>query len=928
MTSGGSVGATTDSDTIPIFGALLRRYRSDASLTQEELAGRAGLSRRGITALECGERVKPHPGTILLLADALQLEGTRRVEFQAVGRSRVRQTTNGSEPALIGRQREMEVLEQHMASGRTPVLLLAGEPGIGKTRLLHEAARHAAVKGRVVLQGGCRWRTVQDPYSPIVEALAQHVAQQTPRRLRAALQGCSWMARLLPELMEVARTPLPLSALPSDQERRLMFTAVTRYVTNAAESSGVVLILDDLQWAGHDAVDLLSHLAHAAPGTRLRVIGAYRDTEVEPQHPVSPLLADLGRVGLVARLALGPLTMREADELLGHLVSDQERLTRGVRERVLERADGVPFFLVSYARGLRAGAFEEEADAAPAWSMVEGIRQRVRVLPEGTREALGTAAIAGRVVSASLLAAVLGQTHDQVLRALDVAERAGLLVAEEGRVYRFAHDVIREVIEGDLSVARRTLLHRCIARAIEQLPDGVRRSRAAELAWHNLEGDEAERALPYVMLAGGQAESVLAYGEAEHYYRTAAKTARGLGDRTREAEALEKLGGCLYILGRYLDALGTLEQAALLYQSLGDAEKEAQVVAEIGGVHGLRMTPDEGLERIQGLLESRRQDEPSHGLVSLWVARALLLGGSENVTEALLAAERATGLARELRDDRLLSRALYARSHMLVRTGRLEEALPGLEEAIQLVEVIGDLETLYEALRAAADVHQKQAEVDRARQYIRRALELAEQVRDPRRMGRAAWRLYWLDEWEEARRYLEQAVALSRELGEPPDSSADHLVYLGELHWAQGDTEEASALLQEGLARAERSGDASMTSFAQMILAHLDVGEGHPEAAVARLDQYREAFRRTGRVAALAQLAEGYLLMGGDARAAEIVDNDFASMSEAGIGIALVFALRVKGIVRSHQGRWEEAQRAFEEAVSLGKRASGAIKRR
>jgi tetratricopeptide (TPR) repeat protein len=155
------------------------------------------------------------------------------------------------------------------------------------------------------------------------------------------------------------------------------------------------------------------------------------------------------------------------------------------------------------------------------------------------------------------------------------------------------------------------------------------------------------------------------------------------------------------------------------------------------------------------------------------------------------------------------------------------------------------------------------------------------------------------------RTFLEQAVALSRELGEPPDSSANHLVYLGELRWAQGDTEEASALLQEGLARAARSGDVNMTRFAQMVLAHLDLAEGRPEAAVARLDRYREASQRAVSVAALATLAEAYLLMGQAARAVEIVENDLASVMNRGIGREMgpVLALRVKGIVLSHQGR-------------------------
>ncbi len=703
-----------------------------------------------------------------------------------------------------------------------------------------------------------------------------------------------------------------------------MFGAVTRYLANAAGKAGVLLALDDLQWAGHDAIDLLGHLAHAAPEIRLRVIGAYRETDVEPQHPLSPLLADLGRNGVIGRLPLGPLTTEEADELLLRLVSDQERLPRSVRESVLRTADGIPFFLVSYAHGLQAGAFSGDMHVAPSWTLVESVRQRIRVLPEHVREVLEAAAVAGRRVVPSLLATALAQSHEQILLSLDPAERAGILTAQEAGIYRFAHDVIREVIENGLTQARRTLLHRHIARAIEQSPGEVHKTRAAELALHLLSGDEPDRALPYLITAGDQAASVLAHGDAERHYRTASETARLVGDRALEAEALDKLGCSLRFLGRYRGALEALESAASLYRSMADPENEAQAVAEIGRVHGLRLTPHEGLARIQELLSRHSEHQSSHALVELRIVQGSLLPTIENFAAGLAAARQAVELSGELDDGRLQARALYCWSSTLVGVGHLEEAVQRLEQVVRLAETTGDLETLYQALCTVADVHQRRGEVDRGKCFIRRALELSGQMADPRRMGSAAWKLYWLNEWGEARAHLERAVVLSRELGEPEDSSAHQLIYLAELCWAQGDREAAAGVLQEGLARAERSGDAGMTQFAQMIFAHLDVDAGHPEVAVARLEPYRTAFQRTSGIGALAQLAEAYLLMGEDARAAEIVDNEPVSVLNPGLGLgmAAVFALRVKGMLRTRQGRWEEARRAFDEAVDLGKKRS------
>ncbi len=179
----------------PDFGAILRRYRSDVGLTQEELAECARLSRRGIAALERGERLRPHPETVRLLADALQLDDAQRAHFELAARSRARPAGETPAPPLIGRQYEMQALLQPLSSRGPPVVLVAGEPGIGKSHLLQEAATRAARAGWVVLWGGCQRQSIEDPYAPIVQALAQHVARRTPSQVRTALQAApGWCA--------------------------------------------------------------------------------------------------------------------------------------------------------------------------------------------------------------------------------------------------------------------------------------------------------------------------------------------------------------------------------------------------------------------------------------------------------------------------------------------------------------------------------------------------------------------------------------------------------------------------------------------------------------------------------------------------------------------------------------------------------------
>jgi transcriptional regulator with XRE-family HTH domain len=322
------------------FGTLLRRYRLAAGFTQEELAERAGLSARAISELERGTKHRPRRDTVQLLVEALALASSDRVALEtarhagAAGGSVHRHDTLS--PPLVGRSQELALVERHLGGSPDgllpPILLLTGEPGIGKTRLLREAAVCARRWGWNVLQGGCQRRGGQEPYAPLLQAVARHLHGLQQGRQRAALAGCAWLVRLLPELAGGPIEPLPPWTVPPEHERRLMFDAVVRFLTNVAEqaphaldgqhgvSGGTLLVLDDLQWAGADALDLLAALAHSAAEARLRVIGAYRDTEVEARHPLTALLADLAQAGLATQRPLAPLAAGEAAQLLDALL--------------------------------------------------------------------------------------------------------------------------------------------------------------------------------------------------------------------------------------------------------------------------------------------------------------------------------------------------------------------------------------------------------------------------------------------------------------------------------------------------------------------------------------------------------------------------------------------------------------------------------
>src|SRR5262249_44491311 len=273
-----------------------------------------------------------------------------------------------------------------------PVLLLAGEPGIGKTRLLREVVGRAWTSGWTVLEGGCQRRAGQDPYAPLLNGLAGHIARQPEAQLRGALQGWVLAGRLLPELAGGAVVPLPAWTVPAEQERRLMFAAVGRYLANVAGAAGTLLVLDDLHWAGVDALDLLESLVRTVEAP-LRVLGAYRDTDVAPGSPLGHLLADLARDGLLTTLALGQLAKDAAQELCEDVLARAAvpiAARSAIAERLLQRTGGVPYYVVSCAQawsGREVGeaahpdATGVRAEVNVPWTVAQHIRQRVAALP-------------------------------------------------------------------------------------------------------------------------------------------------------------------------------------------------------------------------------------------------------------------------------------------------------------------------------------------------------------------------------------------------------------------------------------------------------------------------------------------------------------------------------------------------------------------
>ncbi|HXT34816.1 MAG TPA: hypothetical protein VN837_04485, partial [Chloroflexota bacterium] len=693
---------------------------------------------------------------------------------------------------------------------------------------------------------------------------------------------------------------------------------VARFLTNIAGPAGTLLVLDDLQWAGPDALDLLATLVHSVPDVPLRVLVAYRDAEASPNESLAALLADLADAGLARHHRLAPLTPEECEQLLQVVLDQSADIEHDLWQHVVRRTGGVPFFLLSCTQIATDSGYQQEA---LPWSVAQSVRQRVAALPEAAQEILGAAAVLGRDVRAALLLSMTTLPEHSVVMALETACRTRLL--EEGEnSYRFAHDIIREVVEADLGLARRRVLHLRAAAALEQ---DVGKPPVELLAYHYARSEAREQAAHYLEQAGDDDVARTAHAAAEGYYREAALRFDQLALNQDAARVAGKLGMVLESSGRWNEALAALEQAAGVYHESGQLEALGRVLGRIGYVHGKRGTVEEGIARLQPLVEQLRVHGELPGLAALYTALTVLSIQGGLYDDARMAGERAAELARRLGDERLQAVAEREYGSALMFLGCIEQGLEVLQEAARIAETAGDLVTLCGALGDLSAYYSNTGEFPRARTLIERVLALAEQLSDPYRITAALVNCVGIDiltgDWQQARQRCEQAITLHRQMS----TSWEYPYALGCSGWLkllEGAWDEAAQDLEQATAIAARSDDLQCLRCSQSLLAERDLLEGRPAVARARLIPLVDRpgmGEEWGVMWVLPILAWAHLELGEVNEAERCATQAIRRARAQGLRHSLVESLRVLAMIATRGGAWDAAERSLREGLSLSR---------
>ncbi|HEX4010928.1 MAG TPA: AAA family ATPase [Solirubrobacteraceae bacterium] len=603
---------------------------------------------------------------------------------------------------LIGRREEMARLELWWhASGAERVMLLAGDPGIGKTRLLAETAVRAHASRAVVLAGRAPEETLV-PYQPFLEALGHYVFRAPLEDLRAATREYGGeLGRLIPELRRrMPELPPPEPGDPETDRYRL-FEAVAGLLAELSAAVPVLIVLDDLQWADRPTLLLLRHLARSPHNARVSIIGAYRAVD-HWSEGFDAALSGLRRERLMVQMDVGGLGEAETMELVRLRAGGTPSLA--FLRALYRETEGNPFFVEEIVRHLvdsgvrshEAGAHELESVGLPD-DVRDVISRRLERLDSDAIEWLRVAAVIGRDFDAGLLERVLDVDEERFLRALEDALDAGLVSespGESGR-YSFSHALIRETLYGGMSSARRTRIHHRVGVALEGIGDERHIGALALHFTRAAEPEDAERAIRYALAAGAQATAVLAHEEAADYYSRALEVLqRSEPDAVRRrCDLMLELGEARVRSGERPLAWQTFREAAALAAQLGD--RTALARAAIGASRRYVQPPGVVDEELIALLAQAREMTAGERTVTRVRLLSRLCGAlyfSDRRDEMTELAAEATAIATELGSPQAVALAAAARRRAYWGPGQLERRLTDSTLLLRAAREASDLE--------------------------------------------------------------------------------------------------------------------------------------------------------------------------------------------------------------------------------------------
>jgi len=606
---------------------------------------------------------------------------------------------------LVGRDTERSILLQGLdaaLAGHGSLVMISGEPGIGKTRLTGDVLAEARRRGFFCLAGHCYEMEGAPPYVPFVEMLEYSARYVPPAAFRHALgDAASAVSKLMPELRRIFSDVTEPPELPPEQQRRYLFNAYLEFVERSCRNTPIAVVLEDLHWADEPTLMLLQHVAQGSSALPLFMMATYRDVELGVTRPFAHTLETLLRERRATRIALRRLPVEAVETMLATMSGHTP--PPSLARVIFDETEGNPFFVEEVFQHLAEegklfdGDGNWQRDLRPgSLEVPEGVRlvlgRRLQRLGDAARATLTTAAVVGRTFSLRLLEAIEPDA-DAVLDAIEEAERAQLLVAEpSGRDprYRFAHELIRQTLAESVSLPRRQRQHARIAESMERVY-GSAEKHASALAHHLYQAGAAadpDRTTKYLLIAAAQARAAAGFEEALGHLDNALSLWEG--ERTPTvATLLVERAAVLTSLGRPGDAVEAYRRTIDIYEALGDTEGAASAALGLSWVLLWNANAREVPAVVDRAFNRLVTDSPALR-VRLLVWKSIAVAGLGRTKEGLDTLADAHRLCDGTDDPHLKSETLAASTHVYWSALDIERTRVAARDAADRAEAAGD----------------------------------------------------------------------------------------------------------------------------------------------------------------------------------------------------------------------------------------------
>ena len=592
-----------------------------------------------------------------------------------------------SSPDLVGRVPELLALTsalERAASAKFGAVLIGGEAGVGKTRLVSELELRAVADGARVLSGDCvELAEGELPFAPLTGILRQVTRELSAAELET-LPGRGELARLLPELGDTSEWVRRDSALDETLAQSRLFEVLLALFTGIAAEAPVVIVIEDLHWADRSTRDFLSFLMRNACDVRILLLGTYRTDELHRRHPLRPFLGELDRRRVVERIELSPLTREEIGGLAGGILEHPP--PEQLLDDLFRRSDGNPFFAEELLAASAGGAAMPE-------TLRDALMVRVEALDEATRGMLRVAAAAGRRVTHPLLACVSELDDAELEQALREAVAANVLVTD-GDDFAFRHALVREAVVADVLPGERTRLHVAYAEALTgdtSLGDGA---VTAEIAFHWWEARRLPEALSTAIAAGEAAESVFAFAEACGHYEHALEIWDEVPDAAERADAdlaeiLMRAAENSNLLLGPARSITLARKAAELIDETADPVRAALLRESLGRYLWVSGDSQAALESYHEAVDLMPPDPPSAELARVLSAHGQILMLRGRPRESRIRCEQAIEIARKVGARAEESHAMNTLGVDISSLGDRPRGIEILTEAKAIAEELG-----------------------------------------------------------------------------------------------------------------------------------------------------------------------------------------------------------------------------------------------